>query len=90
VTVVVGDKLSYYGKLYESIIDNNKTNNPRTYELTAKWISEQYYELTSIVEYENVFYTCMYATASSITPFATYSYVNQNNEIIVDKVWSDK
>jgi hypothetical protein len=27
------------------------------------------YELTSIVEYENVFYTCMYATASSITPF---------------------
>jgi hypothetical protein len=29
----------------------------------------------------------MYAT-SSITPLvATYSYVNQNNEIIVDKVW---
>jgi hypothetical protein len=29
--------------------------------------------------------------ASSITPLvATYSYVNQNNEIIVDKVWSDK
>jgi hypothetical protein len=47
--------------------------------------------LTSIVEYENVFYTCMYATASSITPLvATYSYVNQNNETIVDKVWSDK
>jgi hypothetical protein len=40
-------------------VDNNKTNNPRTYELTAKWISE--YELTSIVEYENVFlylYVC--------------------------------
>jgi hypothetical protein len=33
----------------------------------------------------------MYATASSITPLvATYSYVNQNNETIVDKVWSDK
>jgi hypothetical protein len=90
-TYSIGDKVSYYGKLYESIVDNNKTNNPRTYELTAKWISEQYYELTSIVEYENIFYTCMYATASSITPLvATYSYVNQNNEIIVDKVWSDK
>jgi hypothetical protein len=90
-TYSIGDKVSYYGKLYESVVDNNKTNNPRTYELSAKWISEQYYELTSIVEYENVFYTCMYATASSITPLvATYSYVNQNNETIVDKVWSDK
>jgi hypothetical protein len=61
-TYSIGDKVSYYGKLYESVVDNNKTNNPRTYELSAKWISEQYYELTSIVEYENVFYTCMYAT----------------------------
>jgi hypothetical protein len=40
---------------YMNQLDNNKTNNPRTYELSAKWISEQYYELTSIVEYENVF-----------------------------------
>jgi hypothetical protein len=55
-TYSIGDKVSYYGKLYESIVDNNKTNNPRTYELSAKWISEQYYELTSIVEYENVLY----------------------------------
>jgi chitodextrinase len=54
-TYSIGDKVSYYGKLYESV-DNNKTNNPRTYELSAKWISEQYYELTSIVEYENVLY----------------------------------
>jgi hypothetical protein len=29
-TYSIGDKVSYYGKLYESIVDNNKTNNPRT------------------------------------------------------------
>jgi hypothetical protein len=36
-TYKIGDRVIYYDKLYESVIDNNKINNPRKYENVVKW-----------------------------------------------------
>jgi hypothetical protein len=51
-TYKIGDKITYYGKLYESITDNNKINNPRKYDAVESWISGSTYLVTNLVEYE--------------------------------------
>jgi hypothetical protein len=49
----IGDKIRYYDKIYESVFDNNKINNPREYENVKEWLSNSNYESTSIVKYNN-------------------------------------
>lgn len=51
-----GDKIIYYGILYESTIDNNKTNNPRKFNSVTTWNSSITYTPTSLVEYSNRIY----------------------------------
>lgn len=68
-----GDKISYYGRIYESQIDNNKIHNPRKYEGISSWTSGASYSVTSTVEYNrDVFvYSGLGSTASatsSISP----------------------
>lgn len=48
-----GDKVTYYGKLYVSTIDNNKVKSPRKYEDVSEWNANDKYSVTSIVKYEN-------------------------------------
>jgi len=48
-----GDKVTYYGKLYISTIDNNKVKSPRRYEDVSEWDSNSNYTVTTIVKYEN-------------------------------------
>jgi hypothetical protein len=55
-TYVTGDRIIYYDKLYESVIDNNKVKNPRKYESATEWSANNNYELTNIVEYSRSFY----------------------------------
>ncbi len=50
-TYNTGDKVTYYGKIYESPIDNNKIKNPRKYENVPTWIENTIYDVTNIVEY---------------------------------------
>lgn len=73
-----GDKISYYGKIYESQIDSNKIHNPRKYENTTSWKSGSSYSVTSIVEYNrDIFVYSGLGTASatsSISPIVD----NQN------------
>ncbi len=46
-----GDKVSYYGKIYESAIDNNKIKNPRKYENVTNWVAGNIYSQASLVSY---------------------------------------
>ena len=54
-TYKIGDKVIYYGKLYESTINKNKINNPKKYEEVENWTSTTY-EKTNIVRYKNEYY----------------------------------
>lgn len=73
---MIGDRVTYYGILYESVIDNNKVNSPRKYELVEPWKSGNTYELTSLTEYDsNIYvYSSSTATQSVINP-----YLDNNN-----------
>jgi hypothetical protein len=72
-TYNTGDKITYFGKIYESQIDGNKIKNPRKYENLTSWASGASYSVTSTVEYNRDFFVysglgTMSATASSIIP----------------------
>ena len=51
-----GDKITYFGRIYESTIDNNRVKNPRKYETAQKWSANTSYFTTSIVEYDRDIY----------------------------------
>jgi hypothetical protein len=65
-TYFVGDKVIYYGKIYESVINDNKVRSPRKYELVTPWLSGQTYDLSSIVEYNRDIYVFKINTSISI------------------------
>lgn len=72
---MIGDRVVYYDKLYESFIDNNKTNNPRKYENIGDWTKGNVYNVSDIVKYQREFYIFTSygfgtaSTASVVTPF---------------------
>jgi hypothetical protein len=53
---MIGDRVIYFDKLYESVIDNNKTNNPRKYENISEWAKGNVYNVSDFVKYEREFY----------------------------------
>ncbi len=65
-----GDKVTYYGKIYESKIDNNKIKSPRKHEDVEEWNANDFYEVTSIVKYnrEVFVYSGLGATYSATPP----------------------
>ena len=69
-TYDIGDRVTYYGKLYESATSSNKVNSPKEYELVGPWVSGDTYDLTSIVNYNRDIYVfTKSATSSTITPY---------------------
>jgi hypothetical protein len=52
-----GDKVIYYGKVYESFIDSNKIKSPRKYENVVTWDVNSGYDISTIVEYEREYYS---------------------------------
>jgi len=74
-TYSIGDKITYYDKLYESAKDNNKINNPRKYENTKSWVPNTSYEVTNVVEYNRDIYVCTglgtFATSSGTSSITT-------------------
>ena len=56
-TYVKGDKVIYYGKIYESLIDRNKIKSPRKYEDVITWSVNIDYDVATIVEYDREYYT---------------------------------
>ena len=72
-TYNTGDKITYYGKVYESQVDGNKIKNPRKYENLINWVSGGSYSVASTVGYNRDVFVysglgTMSATASSIIP----------------------
>ena len=65
-----GDKVTYYGKIYESAIDSNKIKSPRKHEDVEEWSANAYYTTTSLVKYnrELFVYSGLGATYSNIAP----------------------
>lgn len=51
-----GDKVTYYGKLYESVISNNRIKNPRKYENVSEWNPGVEYNLGEYAKYERMIY----------------------------------
>ena len=56
-TYAKGDKVIYYGKIYESFIDNNKISSPRKYEDVIPWNVNTTYEVATIIEYNREYYS---------------------------------
>lgn len=56
-TYNIGDKVIYYGKIYESQTSNNKVNNPRKYENSPEWNMNSVYVTTNVVSYNRSYYT---------------------------------
>jgi len=75
---VIGDRVIYYGIIYESVIDNNKVNSPRKYELVESWKSGNTYEQTSLVEYNSEIYVygATGSTQSTINPYLDSNWSN--------------
>lgn len=69
------DKVIYYGKLYESVIDNNRVNNPRKYEDSTVWDTKTDYQLGQFVSYNRYNYEYV-ATQSSFEVFGTSSVID--------------
>jgi hypothetical protein len=74
-TYNIGDKVSYYGNIYESQVSNNKVNDPRKYQDSAKWSANVVYIPTNIVIYQRDIYVfsglssgTASATSSTLTP----------------------
>jgi hypothetical protein len=82
---VLGDRVIYYGILYESVYQINETNplpnkinSPRKYELVDSWKSGNIYELTSLAEYDsNIYvYGANGSTQSTINPYLDSNWKN--------------
>jgi hypothetical protein len=55
-TYSMGEKVVYYDKVYESVISNNRLNNPRKYEDVPVWESGTTYNVSDIVSYDRNHY----------------------------------
>ncbi len=65
-----GDKVIYFEKIYESVIDNNRIKNPRRYDSSITWSANIEYKVATIVEYERDYYVFsgLGLTGSNIIP----------------------
>lgn len=72
-TYNIGDKVIYYGKIYESQQDSNKVKNPRKYENTPDWSANIIYTPTNIVKYDRDVYVYSGIGLTGGTASATYS-----------------
>jgi len=94
-TYNIGDKISYYSKVYESQIDNNRVNNPRKYENASSWVENYVYEPTSIISYERDIFVCkstisITSSASPIVDTTNWLKVTEWKEINYEPVQTIK
>jgi hypothetical protein len=83
----VGDKITYFGKLYVSVINNNRVKNPRKYESVSTWSPNNFYEVTSLSEYKGDYYVYsgLGSTQSSLSPnLDTQNWLNVTEWKLID------
>jgi photosystem II stability/assembly factor-like uncharacterized protein len=74
-TYKLGDRVTYYDKIYESVIESNKLKNPLKYSGISSWNGNVNYLLGQFVEYKREIYQYI-GTQSSFTIFGTVSTVS--------------
>ena len=52
-----GNRIKYLNRIFESVINNNKINNPYKYQSVPKWNSSTEYKTATIVNFERDFYS---------------------------------
>ena len=91
---MIGDKVSYYDKIYESVINNNRLKNPRKYENTKDWVSNFIYNEGDIVSYKRDFFVHTTKTSnSSLNPIndtTNWLKITEWKEIDLEPVQSIK
>jgi hypothetical protein len=80
-TYTLDDRVTYYGKVYESIITNNKIKNPKKYDGAPLWDTKTDYQLGQIVSYDKNIYEYV-GTQSSFIQFGTASVYTPYYEIL--------
>jgi hypothetical protein len=85
-----GDRIIYYGQLYESVIDNNRIKNPRRYDTVTKWDAEFDYQQGQYALYDSLIYQYI-GTQSSFLVYGTQSTVTPYQNVISNdiKYWFD-
>ncbi len=63
-TYNIGDKVTYYSNIYESVISNNRIKNPRKYENVLDWQTNIDYSLGQFVKYDRLVYQYIGVTSS--------------------------
>ena len=79
-TYQIGDRVIYYGVIYESVIANNKIKNPRKYIGVLDWTANVDYQLGQYAKYNRDVYQYI-GTQSSYVVFGTASTVNPYQDI---------
>jgi hypothetical protein len=69
-TYKIGDKIIYFDRLYESVINNNRIKNPRKYDSSITWFANIEYKVATIVKYERDYYVFsgLGLTGSTVNP----------------------
>ena len=80
-TYQIGDRISYYGNLYESVIQNNRIHDPRKYDNTPPWSPNYDYVNGQYSIYDREVYQYI-ATQSSFNVFGRYSSINPYVDIL--------
>jgi hypothetical protein len=77
---MIGDRVIYYGRIYESVIDNNYINDPRKYDSVTIWNSLNNYILGQIVNYNHYIYEYIGTYSSNISSTQSYTpYIDNIN-----------
>jgi hypothetical protein len=84
-----GDKVTYYGKVYESQIDDNKINNPRKYENLNTWLSGGSYSVSSKVEYKKDVFVYTGLGTMSVTASSVISPISDTNNWLKVTEWKE-
>jgi hypothetical protein len=65
----IGEVIKYGDKIYESTINNNRTNNPKKYQSAKPWSINSIYAVTTVVEYNREYYVYSgLGTTQSVSP----------------------
>jgi hypothetical protein len=56
-TYNLGDKVIYFDKIYISVKNSNRINNPRKWESVGQWTPESQWEVGSVVEWNREFFS---------------------------------
>jgi hypothetical protein len=91
VTYQIGDEVTYYGIVYESVLENNKLKNPRKYENVSNWSANHDYVLGDFTNYNRLIYQYV-GTQSSFDHFGTQSSYTPLSDLLENQsfsVWRD-